>query len=111
QERRGFFGWFNRVFDRGSNRYQGVVGHMLVRPWRYMIGYGVIVVLVMLGFSKLPVGFLPDEDQGTLFALIQLPPGATEKRTDEVIRQNKQHIMLDEKDAVSGVFTVFAFGF
>ncbi|WP_162863862.1 efflux RND transporter permease subunit, partial [Pseudomonas viridiflava] len=65
QERRGFFGWFNRVFDRGSNRYQGVVGHMLVRPWRYMIGYGVIVLLVMLGFSKLPVGFLPDEDQGT----------------------------------------------
>ncbi|WP_163027653.1 efflux RND transporter permease subunit, partial [Pseudomonas viridiflava] len=40
QERRGFFGWFNRAFDRGSNRYQGVVGHMLVRPWRYMIGYG-----------------------------------------------------------------------
>ncbi|WP_122672631.1 efflux RND transporter permease subunit [Pseudomonas viridiflava] len=111
QERRGFFGWFNRVFDRGSNRYQGVVGHMLVRPWRYMIGYGVIVVLVMLGFSKLPVGFLPDEDQGTLFALIQLPPGATEKRTDEVLRQVEQHFMVDEKDAVSGVFTVSGFSF
>ncbi|ODJ91723.1 multidrug efflux RND transporter permease [Pseudomonas viridiflava] len=111
QERRGFFGWFNRVFDRGSNRYQGVVGHMLVRPWRYMIGYGVIVLLVMLGFSKLPVGFLPDEDQGTLFALIQLPPGATEKRTDEVLRQVEHHFMVDEKDAVSGVFTVSGFSF
>ncbi|MEE4094037.1 efflux RND transporter permease subunit [Pseudomonas viridiflava] len=111
QERRGFFGWFNRVFDRGSNRYQGVVGHMLVRPWRYMIGYGVIVVLVMLGFSKLPVGFLPDEDQGTLFALIQLPPGATEKRTDEVLRRVEQHFMVDEKNAVSGVFTVSGFSF
>ncbi|WP_163028213.1 efflux RND transporter permease subunit, partial [Pseudomonas viridiflava] len=111
QERRGFFGWFNRAFDRGSNRYQGVVGHMLVRPWRYMIGYGVIVLLVMLGFSKLPVGFLPDEDQGTLFALIQLPPGATEKRTDEVLRQAEQHFMVDEKDAVSGVFTVSGFSF
>lgn len=111
QERRGFFGWFNRAFDRGSNRYQGVVGHMLVRPWRYMIGYGVIVLLVMLGFSKLPVGFLPDEDQGTLFALIQLPPGATEKRTDEVLRQVEQHFMVDEKDAVSGVFTVSGFSF
>ncbi|MEE4103593.1 efflux RND transporter permease subunit [Pseudomonas viridiflava] len=111
QERRGFFGWFNRVFDRGSNRYQGGVGHMLVRPWRYMIGYGVIVLLVMLGFSKLPVGFLPDEDQGTLFALIQLPPGATEKRTDEVLRQVEQHFMVDEKDAVSGVFTVSGFSF
>ncbi|WP_122456474.1 efflux RND transporter permease subunit [Pseudomonas viridiflava] len=111
QERRGFFGWFNRAFDRGSNRYQGVVGHMLVRPWRYMIGYGVIVLLVMLGFSKLPVGFLPDEDQGTLFALIQLLPGATEKRTDEVLRQVEQHFMVDEKDAVSGVFTVSGFSF
>lgn len=111
QERRWFFGWFNRAFDRGSNRYQGVVGHMLVRPWRYMIGYGVIVLLVMLGFSKLPVGFLPDEDQGTLFALIQLPPGATEKRTDEVLRQVEQHFMVDEKDAVSGVFTVSGFSF
>ncbi|WP_122856796.1 efflux RND transporter permease subunit [Pseudomonas viridiflava] len=111
QERRGFFGWFNRAFDRGSNRYQGVVGHMLVRPWRYMIGYGVIVLLVMLGFSELPVGILPDEDQGTLFALIQLPPGATEKRTDEVLRQVEQHFMVDEKDAVSGVFTVSGFSF
>jgi len=108
---RGFFGWFNRTFDRGNTRYQSSVSHMLAKPKRYMAGYAAILALVILGFSKLPVGFLPDEDQGTLFALIQLPPGATAKRTDEVLKQVEQHFLVNEKEAVSGLFTVSGFSF
>ncbi|KAA6171520.1 efflux RND transporter permease subunit [Pseudomonas veronii] len=107
----GFFGWFNRTFERGNHRYQGVVKHMLGNGWRYMIVYAAIVAVVALVFLKIPVGFLPDEDQGTLFANIQLPPGATKARTDEVIQQVEQHFLVDQKDAVQGVFSVSGFSF
>ncbi|NUT62740.1 efflux RND transporter permease subunit [Herbaspirillum sp. C9C3] len=107
----GFFGWFNRQFDRGNLRYQGIVRHMLGRGWRYMAAYAVLLALVVTGFMKLPVGFLPDEDQGTLFAILQLPSGATKARTDEVIRQVEHHFLVDQKDAVSGIFAVSGFSF
>jgi len=108
---RGFFGWFNRVFDRGSHRYQGIVRHMLGRKRRYMLVYAVLLALVVFGFSKLPVGFLPDEDQGTLFGLVQLPPGATNARTLDVIKQVEHHFLVDQKDSVDGMFAVPGFSF
>ena len=108
---RGFFGWFNRTFERGSHHYQGGVNHMLSRPKRYMLIYAVLLVLVVGAFLKIPVGFLPDEDQGTLFALIQLPPGATAARTNDALKQVEQHFLVDEKEAVAGIFTVSGFSF
>ena len=107
----GFFGWFNRNFDRGNRRYQGVVRHMLGKGWRYMVVYAVLLAAVVFGFMKLPVGFLPDEDQGTMFVLIQLPPGATSARTNQVIHEVEHHFLEDQKDAVSGVFSVSGFSF
>ncbi|MEA9654934.1 efflux RND transporter permease subunit [Xanthomonas campestris pv. raphani] len=107
----GFFGWFNRVFDRSNGRYQGVVRHMLGKGWRYMIAYVVIVALVVVGFMKTPAGFLPDEDQGTLFVLVQLPPGATDARTGAVLKQVEHHFLVDQKDSVAGIFAVSGFSF
>ncbi|CAN7726717.1 efflux RND transporter permease subunit [Variovorax sp. LjRoot290] len=107
----GFFGWFNRTFDRGNHRYQGVVRHMLGKGWRYMVVYAVLLAAVVFGFMKLPVGFLPDEDQGSMFVLVQLPPGATSARTDQVIRQVEHHLLEDQKEAVAGVFAVAGFSF
>ncbi|MDO3620516.1 efflux RND transporter permease subunit [Ralstonia pseudosolanacearum] len=107
----GFFGWFNRTFDRGNHRYQGIVRHMLGKQRRYMAMYGVLFAMVVVGFMKLPVGFLPDEDQGTLFVLAQLPPGATNARTEDVLRQVEHHFLVDQKEAVSGVFSVAGFSF
>ncbi|MFH6565630.1 efflux RND transporter permease subunit [Pseudomonas kulmbachensis] len=109
--RKGFFGWFNRLFERGNVGYQGVVRHMLGKGWRYMVGYAVVLVLVIGAFMKLPVGFLPDEDQGTLFVLVQLPPGAAYQRTSEVIKQVEQHFLVEQKDAVEGIFAVSGFSF
>ncbi|WP_095067619.1 efflux RND transporter permease subunit [Pseudomonas sp. Irchel 3A18] len=108
---KGFFGWFNRTFDRGNKRYQGVVTHMLGKGRRYMLVYAVLLAAVVFGFSKLPGGFLPDEDQGTLFALVQLPPGATQTRTDEVLREVEHHFLVDQKDSVEGMFAVMGFSF
>jgi hydrophobe/amphiphile efflux-1 (HAE1) family protein len=109
--RKGFFAWFNRSFDRGSQGYQGVVRHMLGKGWRYMAAYAVILAAVAVGMSRIPAGFLPDEDQGTLFTLVQLPPGATQERTQRVIAQVEQHFLVDQKEAVDAIFTVAGFSF
>ncbi|MBX8548710.1 efflux RND transporter permease subunit [Pseudomonas cichorii] len=108
---KGFFGWFNRTFDRGNKLYQGVVTHMLGKGRRYMLVYAVLLAAVVFGFSKLPGGFLPEEDQGTLFALVQLPPGATQTRTNEVLREVEHHFLVDQKDSVEGMFAVMGFSF
>ena len=107
----GFFGAFNRAFDRGNRRYQGIVQHMLGRGWRYMAGYAVLVAVVGFVFSKIPAGFLPEEDQGTLFTLVQLPPAATQARTQEVLKQVDHHFLVEQKDAVDSIFSVAGFSF
>ena len=107
----GFFGWFNRVFDTGTQRYQSGVRGILGRSKRFMLIYGVIIAVMALMFMRLPTSFLPDEDQGILFSQIQLPAGATQERTLDVIKQVEQHFMVKEKDSVSSVFAVAGFSF
>ncbi|HEY9066788.1 MAG TPA: efflux RND transporter permease subunit, partial [Burkholderiaceae bacterium] len=107
----GFFGAFNRWFDRSNRGYQGIVHHMLRRGWRYIAGYAVIALAVGFVFTKIPAGFLPDEDQGSLFVIAQLPPGATQDRTLKVIEQIEHHFLVEQKDAVDSIFTVAGFSF
>ena len=106
----GFSGWFNRNFNRGSNGYQRMVGGMLRKPLRYLVIYGLIIGGMIYLFSKLPTSFLPDEDQGTLFVQIQLPPGATQERTLQVIKQVEQYFLENEKDVLSSLFAVSGMG-
>ncbi|HEX7761275.1 MAG TPA: efflux RND transporter permease subunit [Caulobacteraceae bacterium] len=108
---RGFFGWFNRNFDHASQRYQGGVRRVLGRGGRMMAIYGAIVVVLALLFVRLPSSFLPEEDQGLLYSLVQLPPGATEERTQAVLKQVAGHFLTEEKDSVKSVFTVSGFSF
>ena len=107
----GLFGWFNRGFDRSSNAYQGVVGHILRRGLRYLVVYGAILVGMGFLFVRLPTAFLPEEDQGFLFAQVQLPAGATQERTVKVLEQVEHHFLEDQKEAVGQIFTVAGFSF
>ncbi|MES2104052.1 MAG: efflux RND transporter permease subunit [Pseudomonadota bacterium] len=108
---KGFFGWFNRGFERGTNKYQSLVGTMIGRRGRSMIVYALVLVVMAVVFLRLPTSFLPEEDQGVLFSQIQLPTGATQQRTLKVIEQVEQHFMVQEKDAVASIFTVAGFSF
>ncbi|MGR4866767.1 efflux RND transporter permease subunit [Caulobacter sp. LARHSG274] len=108
---KGFFGWFNRSFNDLSHRYQGAVRGILGKTGRGMLVYGVIIVLLGFLFVRLPTAFLPEEDQGTMFTLVQLPPGAPEARTQAVLDQVRTHFLVDEKDSVQAVFTVAGFSF
>ena len=106
-----FFRWFNDLFDRGTERYeQGVRG--TARNWRRSLAiYALIVIGMGLLFWRLPTGFLPDEDQGSMIALVQGPSGATMPRTEEALALVRDHFLENEKANVEGVFTVSGFSF
>jgi hydrophobe/amphiphile efflux-1 (HAE1) family protein len=108
---RGIFGWFNRGFARFTERYGVAVGHMIAHARRYLVVYVVLIAIVGLGFAKLPQGFLPDEDQGSMFTSIALPPGATQARTLEVIKQVENFYLHDESRAVASVMAISGFSF
>lgn len=109
--KRGFFGWFNRNFDHASHRYQDQVRRILGKSGRWIAVYGAVVLVMVLLFMRLPSAFLPEEDQGTIYTLVQLPPGATEARTQAVLKQVADYYLKDEADSVKSVFTVSGFSF
>ena len=89
----GFFGWFNRTFERGAQAYQRVVGKILQRSGRSLMVYVLVVAAMAVGYTKLPTSFLPDEDQGILMVQMQLPVGATDDRTQAVLKQFESYIL------------------
>jgi multidrug efflux pump len=105
----GFFGWFNRVFERTNVRSQSIVSRMLGSSRRYLALYALIVVGMGLLFVRLPTAFLPDEDQGFLMSQVVLPAGATTERTLGVIKQVEHHFL--EEEATQSIFTVTGFSF
>ncbi len=109
--KRGFFGWFNRMFDSGAHAYRSIVSRILRRKLGYMAIYVVIVAAMAAFFIRMPTSFLPDEDQGVLFVQVQLPAGATRERTLKVIREVERHFLVDQKDAVKSVLAVAGFSF
>jgi len=108
---KGFFGWFNRSFDRSSEKYQGFVGKMITHRLPSMLMYVVLLGALVVVFMRLPTSFLPEEDQGILFTQIQLPTGATQERTLGVIKQVENHFLTNEKATVASVFAVAGFSF
>jgi hydrophobe/amphiphile efflux-1 (HAE1) family protein len=109
--RRGPFGWFNRGFASTLGGYSGLVGWIVRRPVRIGLVYLALAVAMGLLFVRTPTGFLPEEDQGILFTIIQAPTGATLERTVDVIEQVETHYLENESDAVESVFGVGGFGF
>ncbi|MEJ5211512.1 MAG: efflux RND transporter permease subunit [Burkholderiales bacterium] len=103
--------WFNRFFKRVTNGYQGLVARILARAGRWVVIYLAIVVATGWLFSRLPGSFLPDEDQGYFITLVQLPGGATQARTVEVLSQAEQFYMKQpEVERVIGVVGFSFFG-
>jgi multidrug efflux pump len=106
-----FFRYFNRAFEFFRHTYEGIVGRSFGKPLRYLVVYGSIVAAMSWFFIHLPTSFLPDEDQGFLICQAQLPAGATQNRTIQVLRQMEKHFLEDEKQTVEGVITVAGFSF
>lgn len=108
---RGFFGLFNRVFDRSADRYASSVGVVLRRILIPLLVYGCIAAGVVFLYRSTPSGFLPNEDQGVLFVAAQLPPGSTTEQARAVLTKIEHHFLVDEKENVEGMFGVLGFSF
>ncbi len=93
QDRRGFFGWFNRGFRKTTHGYESMVGHLIRRVGRYMVVFLMLAVLMAWLYARLPGSFLPDEDQGYVIVNMELPAGASSTRTMEVIEQVEQYFL------------------
>ena len=107
----GFFGWFNKTFDNGVNRYQSGLTGIVARPLRWMVFYGAIFLVMALVFLRMPTSFFPEEDQGAILVSYQLPPGATIERTDQVAHAVEAYFLGPEKHNITGLFTVSGFSF
>ncbi|MEN8358645.1 efflux RND transporter permease subunit [Acinetobacter towneri] len=106
-----FFRWFNRSFDKISVKYQGGVDRMTHSKIFSGILYAVVLGIIVLLFQKLPSSFLPDEDQGVVMTLVQLPPNATLERTDATMTSMTNFFRENEKEHVQSVFSVSGFSF
>ncbi len=108
-EKKGFFGWFNRGFSRTAKRYERGVAALLPRAGRTLIIYVAIIAAAAVVYMRLPTSFLPNEDQGTLLVNVQLPPGATQERTLDVMKQVEGYIL--QQPEVESMVGVLGFSF
>lgn len=108
-EKRGFFGLFNRGFNKTSRKYSGAVGWMIHRPKRLMVIY--LALLAGLGwfYLRLPSAFLPNEDQGYTITDIQAPAEASFARTLDVVKQIEG--IYSQEKAVATTIAINGFSF
>lgn len=107
----GFFGWFNRSFDAFTQSVKALIAKS-IHGWSVMlVAYAAVVGLMVWGFKALPTSFMPQEDQGVLMMMSQLPDGATLERTDLEMKKIQQTFAKTEAKSVESVFVVRGFSF
>ncbi|MES5407442.1 multidrug efflux RND transporter permease AcrD [Klebsiella pneumoniae] len=109
-ERTGFFGWFNRTFNRSASRYETFVGKILHRSLRWMLTYVVLLGGMVFLFLHLPTSFLPLEDRGMFTTSVQLPSGSTQQQTLKVVQKAEDYFLNNEKQNVESVFATVGSG-
>ncbi|KWU49275.1 efflux RND transporter permease subunit [Pseudomonas palleroniana] len=91
-EKRGFFGAFNRGFERLTERYTGGITRLVGRSGRMMSVFALLCGVLVIAAQHLPSSFLPEEDQGYFMTSIQLPTGATSERTLDVVKRFEAYV-------------------
>ncbi|MGM8871955.1 efflux RND transporter permease subunit [Psychrobacter sp. 2Y5] len=111
ENQKGFFGWFNRSFFKLSRSYEKTVGKSIRLKWLYLIAYAAIIGIMAVVFLRIPGSFLPEEDQGIMFTLVQLPAGSTLDQTQDVLDKVSNYYDTQETDNIASVFTIAGFSF
>jgi hydrophobe/amphiphile efflux-1 (HAE1) family protein len=106
-----FFRWFNATFDEAVIRYRRALEYLLPRRRPALTAYAAIVAVLALLFYFLPTGFLPEEDQGTIFAIVTMPAGAMQSRTLEVMKAVERTFIVNERKDFLAMFSVIGFSF
>ncbi|WP_036157454.1 efflux RND transporter permease subunit [Maribacter forsetii] len=96
-----FIDWFNRGFEKLTGKYVKVLNKIVARRVLTFGILGAFCVGIFFTNETLPAGFIPNEDQGMIYAIIQTPPGSTLERTNDVAR--KLQIICEETEGVESV--------
>lgn len=107
--KKGFFGLFNRSFERLAQGYEGMISKLVVRTGRMMFVYLVLAGILAYFYLGLPESFVPDEDLGYMVVSTQLPPGATYNRTISVSDRIQEY--LSSRPAMGDVVSILGFSF
>ncbi|PPV42077.1 multidrug efflux RND transporter permease subunit TbtB [Ectopseudomonas oleovorans] len=110
-EKKGFFGWFNRTFDRGTNRFERGVGGMLRHRGRYLLAFVLITAGTGYLFTQIPKAFLPNEDQGLMMVEVRMPVNSSAERTEAVLQEVSDYLRNEEGQLIQHVLTVNGFNF
>jgi hydrophobe/amphiphile efflux-1 (HAE1) family protein len=102
-----FYGWFNRVFGRGTDAYVSFSSILIRKMFRSLAFIVILVVLTGGLVSRIPAGFVPEEDQGYLLVNALLPDAASLERTDAAMR--KAEAILAAHPAIEGYNTITGF--
>lgn len=108
---KGFAGWFNRNFNRARDLFQRTATYMAGRGVRFFMVYALLVGGVGYVYSTLPTAFLPDEDQGTMFLIVNTPAAASAERTLESVKEIEDYFLEKQAENVRHLFTVVGFSF
>ncbi|NCO51775.1 MAG: efflux RND transporter permease subunit [Deltaproteobacteria bacterium] len=108
---RPFFRWFDRIFFKARDQYVRLVGRVLVKKFRYLVLFALIMVAMVYLLQRMPTSYLPNEDQGILFVQAMLPSGSTLEQTEAVLTKVRQHFEQNEKEAVDSMLSVAGFSF
>ena len=108
-EKKGFFGWFNRGFDRLTTGYASWVSVLIRRAGRMMIIYAFLLSALAYGYTRIPSAFVPQEDQGSIMTSFSLPADATEERTRSIVSIYDRHV-ASRPDVVNNL-SILGFGF
>jgi hydrophobe/amphiphile efflux-1 (HAE1) family protein len=103
------FRLFNAGFTRAASAYASAVRHLIAARWLVLAGFAVALGLAYGIYERLPSGFLPVEDQGYVFAVIQLPNGASLERTEAVAEKVRKIVAAE--DGVEDVLPVTGLNF
>ena len=102
-----FLAKFNRGFNKGSNKYQSLLQHTIKHKAWTITAILAFCVLALLISKNLPSGFIPQEDQGMIYAEIQTPPGSTIERTNQVALQVMR--IAEREEGVESVSSLAGF--
>ncbi len=108
---RPFFKRFNRLFNGLRNVYVSTVAHVLGKKTRYILIYFILVGILSFLFLHMPTAYLPNEDQGIILVMANLPSGSTLEQTQNIMKQAEHHFLVDERDAVKSFAYLTGYSF
>lgn len=106
-----FLNFFNQKLDQVRNFYTDSANKIIGHLFRFFMIYIVMIGGLIFLFSRMPTSFLPTEDQGMMYLMVNAPSGATLERTIESLKQVEDYFLEKEKDNVDHLFTVAGFSF